>query len=60
MTGIVKIAKMKMDVSYALDLKNSSKEIIWSCVSNGIKVENKPPKDIYIDIESGKYESLFQ
>jgi large subunit ribosomal protein L11 len=28
MTGIVKIAKMKMDVSYALDLKNSSKEII--------------------------------
>ncbi|MDX1371336.1 MAG: 50S ribosomal protein L11 [Nitrososphaeraceae archaeon] len=60
MSGIVKIARMKMDVSYALDLKNSSKEIIGSCVSSGIKVENKPAKDIYIDIKSGVYDSLFE
>ncbi|MDR4511666.1 MAG: 50S ribosomal protein L11 [Nitrososphaeraceae archaeon] len=60
MSGIVKIARMKMDVSYALDLKNSSKEIIGSCVSNGIKVENKPAKEIYIDINSGVYDSLFE
>ena len=60
MLGIVKIARMKMDVSYALDLKNSSKEIIGSCVSNGIKVENKPAKEIYIDINSGVYDSLFE
>jgi large subunit ribosomal protein L11 len=59
MSGIVKIARMKMDISYALDLKNSSKEIIGSCVSSGIKVENKPAKDIYIDIKSGVYDSLF-
>ncbi len=60
MSGIVKIARMKMDVSYALDLKNSSKEIIGSCVSSGIKVENKPAKEIYIDINSGVYDSLFE
>lgn len=60
MSGIVKIARMKMDVSYTLDLKNSSKEIIGSCVSSGIKVENKPAKDIYIDIKSGVYDSLFE
>lgn len=60
MSGIVKIARMKMDVSYALDLKNSSKEIIGSCVSSGIKVENKPAKDIYIDLKSGVYDSLFE
>ncbi|MFB5599457.1 MAG: 50S ribosomal protein L11 [Nitrososphaeraceae archaeon] len=60
MSGIVKIARMKIDTSYALDLKNTSKEIIGTCVSSGIQVENKPPKDIYTDIESGQYESLFQ
>jgi len=60
MSGIVKIARMKMDVSYALDLKNSSKEIIGSCVSSGITIENKPAKDIYIDIKSGVYDPLFE
>ena len=60
MSGIVKIARMKIDVSYALDLKNCSKEIIGSCVSNGVKVEDKPAKDLYTDINSGKYDSLFQ
>jgi large subunit ribosomal protein L11 len=60
MSGIVKIARMKIDVSYALDLKNCSKEIIGSCVSSGVKVEDKPAKDLYTDINSGKYDSLFQ
>lgn len=60
MYGIVKIARMKIDVSYALDLKNCSKEIIGSCVSSGVKVEDKPAKDLYTDINSGKYDSLFQ
>ena len=60
MSSIVKIARMKIDVSYALDLKNCSKEIIGSCVSSGVKVEDKPAKDLYTDINSGKYDSLFQ
>lgn len=60
MSGIVKIARMKIDVSYALDLKNCSKEIIGSCVSSGVKVEDKSAKDLYTDINSGKYDSLFQ
>lgn len=60
MSGIVKIARMKIDVSYALDLKNCSKEIIGSCVSSGVKVEDKPAKYLYTDIKSGKYDSLFQ
>ena len=60
MSGIVKIARLKIDVSYALDLKNCSKEIIGSCVSSGVKIEDKPAKDLYTDINSGKYDSLFQ
>jgi large subunit ribosomal protein L11 len=51
---------MKIDISYAIDLKNAAKEIIGSCVSSGIKIENKPAKEIYADVNSGKYDSLFK
>jgi large subunit ribosomal protein L11 len=60
MEGIVKIAKMKIDVSYATTIKSSVKEIIGSCVSSGIKVENKPAKEIYSDLMEGKYDQLFR
>ena len=59
MENIVKIARMKIDVSYAIDLKNTSKEIIGSCVSSGVRIENKPAKEIYADIENGQFDSLF-
>lgn len=59
MEGIVKIAKMKIDVSYATSIKSSVKEIIGSCVSSGIKVENKPAKEIYVDLMAGKFDKMF-
>lgn len=59
MENIVKIARMKIDVSYAIDLKNAAKEIIGSCVSSGIKIENKPAKEIYADVNNGQFDSLF-
>jgi large subunit ribosomal protein L11 len=59
MENIVKIARMKIDVSYAIDLKNTSKEIIGSCISSGVRIENKPAKEIYADIENGQFDSLF-
>lgn len=59
MDSVVKIAKMKLDVSYAQDLKSTAKEIIGSCLSLGIKVEDKVAKDVYADVSAGKYDSLF-
>jgi large subunit ribosomal protein L11 len=59
MENIVKIARMKIDVSYAIDLKNAAKEIIGSCVSSGIKIETKPAKEIYADVNNGQFDSLF-
>ena len=59
MEGIVKIAKMKIDVSYATTIKSSVKEIIGSCASSGITVENKPAKEIYSDLMEGKFDQLF-
>ena len=59
MEGVVKISKMKLDVSYAQTTKSSAKEIIGTCLSLGIKVEDKVANDIYEDVNSGKYDSLF-
>jgi large subunit ribosomal protein L11 len=60
MESVVKIAKMKSDISYAQDTKSTAKEIIGSCLSLGVKVEDKVAKDVYRDLTEGKYDSLFQ
>jgi large subunit ribosomal protein L11 len=56
----VKIAKMKIDSSYAKDIKGALKEVIGTCLSLGMQVENKPPKDVYNDIKAGKYDEALQ
>lgn len=58
MDGIVKISKMKLDVSYAQTIRSSAKEIIGTCLSLGIKVEDKVANEVYEDISSGKYDSI--
>ena len=60
MASAVKIAKMKIDNSYAKDLKSAVKEVIGSCVSSGVKVEEKPAKEVFSDISEGKYDELFK
>jgi large subunit ribosomal protein L11 len=60
MDSTVKIAKMKIENSYAKDIKGVVKEIIGSCVSSGVKVEDKPAKEVYSDISAGKYDGLFK
>ena len=56
----IKIAKMKIDTSYAKDIKGALKEVIGTCLSLGMQVENKPPKDVYNDIKAGKYDEALQ
>jgi len=60
MQSIVKISKMKLDVSYAPDIKSIAKEIIGSCLSLGIKVEDKVATEVYADVSAGKYDTLFE
>jgi large subunit ribosomal protein L11 len=56
----IKIAKMKIDSSYANDIRGALKEVIGTCLSLGMLVENKPPKDVYNDIKAGKYDEALQ
>jgi len=55
----IEIAKMKKENLLGKDMKTKTKEIIGTCVSMGIKVENKDPKDAEKEIEEGNYDSLF-
>jgi large subunit ribosomal protein L11 len=56
----VKIAKMKIDSSYAKDISGALKEVIGTCLSLGMQVENKPAKEVYVDINAGKYDEAMQ
>jgi large subunit ribosomal protein L11 len=53
----IKIAKMKRDSLLAKDMKKALKEIVATCVSMPITVENKNPKEVLKDIDEGKYDS---
>lgn len=56
----VKIAKMKIDSSYAKDIRGAVREVIGSCVSMGVKVEGKPAKEVFADVDMGKYDDLLK
>src|SRR5919197_4224659 len=56
----VKIAKMKIDGSYAKDIRGAVKEVLGSCLIMGIKVEDKPAKEVYADLSAGKHDDLLK
>lgn len=57
---IVKITKTKIESSYATSLKSVAKEIVGTCVSLGLKIEGKTPKEITAEINDGKWDEKFQ
>jgi len=59
MDQIVRIARIKKDQLLAGDLKNGAKEVLGTCVSMGVTVEGKDPREIQSEIDEGKYGELF-
>ena len=57
--SIVKVAKTKLESSYASSLKSVAKEIIGTCLCLGIKIEGKTPKEITAEISQGKWDEKF-
>ena len=60
MASAVKIAKMKIEGSYAKDLRGAVQRGHGSCVSMGVKVEGKPAKEVYAEISSGNHDALLE
>lgn len=58
--SIVKVAKTKIETSYASSIKSVSKTIIGTCLALGIKIEGKTPKEMTAEINEGKWDEKFQ
>ncbi len=55
---IIKIAKVKMPRLLSKSLKEAIKEILGTCVSLGVTVENRDPREIIKEINSGTYDDI--
>lgn len=58
MEQVAKIAQMKSAGSYSNSLKGVVKEILGTCVSIGVTVEGKEPKEVVKEIEQGQYDKV--
>ncbi|MCW4028792.1 MAG: 50S ribosomal protein L11 [Candidatus Bathyarchaeota archaeon] len=59
MEQIVKIAKIKAPQLLAPDTKSAAKELLGTCVSIGVTVEGKDPREVQKEIDSGTYDNVF-
>jgi len=57
MEQLVKIAKMKRVQLLAPDIKRAVKEVLGTCISMGVTVEGKDPKEVQAEIDEGKHDS---
>jgi large subunit ribosomal protein L11 len=60
MEQLIRIAKVKRTEVLARTLKGAVKEVLGSCVSMGVTVEGKDPKDVQKEIDQGKYDELLK
>jgi len=56
MEQVIKIARMKREQSLSYTLKGVVKEVLGTCVSMGITVDGKNPKQVIREIEENKIE----
>jgi large subunit ribosomal protein L11 len=60
MEQVAKIAEMKMPSSYAKSVKSAAKEVMGTCVSLGITIEGKDPREAQKELDQGKWDEAFQ
>ncbi len=58
--NIIKIAQMKRTDTYARVLKSAVKEIAGACVSMGVTIGSKDPREFVKDLDNGAYDSLLK
>jgi large subunit ribosomal protein L11 len=59
MEQVLRIAKVKQPQLLASTLKGATKEVLGTCVSMGVTVEGKDPREVQTEIDEGNYEELF-
>ncbi len=56
LSDILKIMEVKGDSMLSYDLKGGVKEVIGTCLSMGVTVEGKDPREVQAQIDEGKYD----
>ena len=57
---IVRIAKIKRPELLAKTLKGAAKEIMGTCVSIGVTVEEKDPREIQKEVDEGNFDDMLK
>ncbi len=57
---IIAVAKMKMDGLFSKTLKSATKEVLGSCLTMGISIEGKDPREIQKAITEGEFDSKLE
>ena len=60
MEQVVRIAEVKRAELLSRKMKAAVKEVLGSCVSMGVTVEGKDPREVQKEINEGKYDSLLE
>jgi large subunit ribosomal protein L11 len=58
MEAAVRIARMKRNDMLSYDLKHAVKEVIGTCVSMGVNVDGRRPKEVLAAIDAGTYDAV--
>jgi large subunit ribosomal protein L11 len=57
---IVRIAKIKRPELLAKTLKGAAKEVMGTCVSMGVTVEGKDPREVQQEVDEGKFDDVLK
>jgi len=60
MSQVIKVAEIKRPKLLARNLKTAVKEVLGSCVSMGVLVEEKDPREVQKEIDEGKYDEILE
>jgi large subunit ribosomal protein L11 len=60
MEQVVRVAKMKRQQLLAQTLKGAAKEMLGTCVSMGVTVEGKDPREVQAEIDAGSHDELLE
>jgi len=57
---VVRIAQIKKSSLLSRSFKSAVKEVLGSCVSMGLTVDQKDPREVQREIDEGKYDSMLR
>jgi len=57
---VVRIAKIKRPELLARTMKGAAKEVMGTCVSMGVTVEGKDPREVQKEVDEGKFDAMLE